>query len=63
MSVPNFNAYPSVNEQALEVSNELHDELHLIIDQIRMDIMPQGGCAGVRGTDSSGAAHAAEYAG
>ena len=41
MSVPNFNAYPSVNEQALEVSNELHDELHLIIDQIRMDISPK----------------------
>ena len=41
MSVVNFNSYPSLEEQALDVSNDLHDELHLVIDQIRMDVSPK----------------------
>lgn len=40
MSVPNFTRYPSLDEQAIEVSNNLHDELHITIDQIRMDVSP-----------------------
>ncbi len=41
MSVPNFTRYPSLDEQAIEVSNNLHDELHITIDQIRMDVSPK----------------------
>lgn len=37
----NVNAYPNVEEQAIEVSNQLHDELHLTIDEIRMEISPK----------------------
>ena len=40
MSVPNFTRYPSLDEQAIEVSNNLHDELHITIDKIRMDVSP-----------------------
>lgn len=41
MNVPKFNRYPSLEEQAISVANTLHDELHLTIDQIRMDVSPK----------------------
>jgi hypothetical protein len=40
MIVQNFTRYPSLDEQAIEVSNNLHDELHITIDKIRMDVSP-----------------------
>ncbi len=41
MSVPNFTRYPSLDEQSIEVANNLHDELYIIIDKIRMDVSPK----------------------
>ena len=41
MTNVNFTPYPSVEEQAVDVSNELHDELHITIDRIRMDVSPK----------------------
>ena len=41
MNVQKFNRYPSLDEQSIDVANTLHDELHLTIDQIRMDVSPK----------------------